>query len=88
MEAKVNRIELKDLRSKDGLIVIRYRYHPSWRAKPDMPVFSYPIAEDPSGFIALEDPPETVTLHFDPLALMAKPWPKNSKTIELTPTKK
>jgi hypothetical protein len=88
MEAKVNRIELKDLRSKDGLIVIRYRYHPSWRAKPDMPVFSYPIAEDPSGFIALKDPPETVTLHFDPLALMAKPWPKNSKTIELTPTKK
>jgi hypothetical protein len=87
MEAKVNRIELKDLRSKDGLVVIRYRYHPSWRATSDMPVFSYPIPEDPSGFIALKDPPETVTLRFDPLALMAKQWPKNVNTVEPTAVK-
>jgi hypothetical protein len=87
MEAKVNRIELKNLRSKDGLVVIRYRYHPSWRATSDMPVFSYPIVEDPSGFIALKDPPEEVTLRFDPLALMAKPWPKNVNTVEPTAVK-
>jgi hypothetical protein len=84
IEAKVNRIELTKLRPQNGLIVIRYRYHPSWRANPDMPVFSYPIPEDPSGFIAVKDPPETITLRFDPLALMAKPWPKNLNTLEPT----
>jgi hypothetical protein len=82
IEAKVNRIELKNLRPQDRLIVIRYRYNPSWRATPHMPVYSYPIAEDPSGFIALKDPPESVTLWFDPLALMGKRWPKKLNTIE------
>jgi hypothetical protein len=85
IEAQVNRIELKRLRPKDGVIVIRYRYHPSWRATPNIPVFSYPIPEDPSGFIALKDPPESVTLRFDPLALMAKHWPKKLNTIEPYP---
>jgi hypothetical protein len=88
IEAKVNRIELTKLRPENGLIVIRYRYHPSWRATSDMPVFSYPIPEDPSGFIALKDPPDSVTLRFDPLALMAKQWPKHVNTIELTPPEK
>jgi hypothetical protein len=82
IEAKVNRIELKKLRPQNGLVVIRYRYNPSWRATPHMPVYSYPIAEDPSGFIALKDPPESVTLWFDPLTLMGKRWPKKLNTIE------
>jgi hypothetical protein len=82
IEAKVNRIELKKLRPQNGLVVIRYSYNPSWRATPHMPVYSYPIAEDPSGFIALKDPPESVTLWFDPLALMGKRWPKKLNTIE------
>jgi hypothetical protein len=88
IEAKVNRIELKKIRPQDGLVVIRYRYHPSWRAEPDIPVYSYPIPEDPSGFIALKYPPESVTLRFDPLALLAKQWPKNLNTIEPVTAKK
>ena len=88
IEAKVNRIELKRLRPQNGLIVIRYRYHPSWRATPETPLLSYSIAEDPTGFIALRDPPESVTLKFDPLALMAKKWPKNVNTIQALPTEK
>jgi hypothetical protein len=88
LDVKVNRIDIEKLRPQDGLVVIRYRYHPSWRATPDMPVFSYPVPEDPSGFIALKDPPETVTLRFDPLAQMAKKWPKNLNTIQAIPLEK
>jgi hypothetical protein len=87
IEAKVNRIELKKLRPQNSLVVIRYRYHPSWRATPHIPVFSYPIPEDPSGFIALKEPGESVTLWFDPLALMAKPWPKKLNTVGPIPAK-
>jgi hypothetical protein len=76
-QARVNRIDLTELKSDDGLVVLRYRYHPAWRASPALAVERYPVPEDPTGFIALRDPPETVTLRFDPIALFSARWPED-----------
>jgi hypothetical protein len=76
VEVKVNRIELRKLRPQNGLVVIRYRYHPAWQAMPHVPILSYAIPEDPSGFIALQDPPDSVTLRFNPLAMVHAKWPE------------
>jgi hypothetical protein len=82
--AHVNRLELKQLRSQNGFVVIRYRYHPAWQPTPDVPIYPYPIPEDPYGFIAIKDPPESVTLRFDPLAMVHAKWPqKNPNPAEL-----
>ena len=73
--ASFNRLELSDLRADRGRVVIRYRYHPAWRATPGIPVERYPIPEGPSGFIALENPPESVTLRFQPWDMLRARWP-------------
>jgi hypothetical protein len=78
IEARVNRLELRQLRSQNGLMVLRYRYHPAWKATPDIPIYPYTIPEEPHGFIAIKDPPESVTLHFDPLAMVHAKWPQQS----------
>ncbi len=66
VQVSVNRIELTDLQVRDGLVVVRYRYHPAWRAEPAMAVDRYPVTGVTSGFIALRNPPEHVILRFDP----------------------
>ena len=76
IQAAVNRFDLSDLRADDGLVVLRYRYHPGWTTVPDIPVYRYPVPEDPSGFIALKDPPPSVTLHFQPWSMLYAPWPE------------
>ena len=47
-------------------MVIRYRYHPAWTCS-GAEIVSYPVPEDPMGFICLVNPPSTVELHFEPL---------------------
>jgi hypothetical protein len=80
LRAKVNRIVLKELRSENGIVVIRYRYHPAWQTNNNIPVYQYPVPEDPMGFIALENPPKSVTLRFDPWKMLVAPWPKKIST--------
>jgi hypothetical protein len=78
ISAKVNRLELTELLPKDGLIVLRYRYHPAWRTSMGLPVHQYPIPEDPTGFIALKNPSDNVTLYFDPYLMLRAPWPEDN----------
>ena len=73
--ARVNRLELTGLRPENGLIVLRYRYHPAWQTTAGLPISQYPIPEDPSGFLALRNPPESITLSFHPWAMLRAPWP-------------
>jgi hypothetical protein len=73
--ASVNRLELSGLKPERGRIVLRYRYHPGWRATPEIPIRRHPLPEDRSGFIALEDPPESLTLRFDPWGMLRARWP-------------
>ena len=73
--ARINRIELSDLRPRGGMVVLRYRYHPAWKAEPPVAITPYPIPEDPSGFIALIEPPQRVTLRFEPWRMLRAEWP-------------
>lgn len=78
VKAKVNRLELTELVPENGLVVLRYRYHPAWQTTSGLTVQQYPVLEDPSGFIALRSPPHTVILRFDPLAMLRAPWPQQT----------
>ena len=73
--ARINRIELSDLRPRGGMVVLRYRYHPAWKAEPPVAITPYRIPEDPSGFIALIEPPQRVTLRFEPWRMLRAEWP-------------
>jgi hypothetical protein len=86
VSAKVNRLELDDLRSKDGLVVLRYRYHPAWQAENGEPVLRFPVPEDPAGFIALRNPPGQVHLNFKPWSVFRTTWPPAIETpLDATP---
>jgi hypothetical protein len=78
VKAHVNRFELTELTPEDGLVVLRYRYHPAWKTNLNLPVQQYPVPEDPAGFIALENPPSSVILKFDAKLYLNAPWRKNS----------
>jgi len=78
IKATVNRFELTELVSDDGLIVLRYRFHPAWTTNSNLPVERYPIPEDASGFIALKNPPSNITLKFDSKLFLNAPWQKNN----------
>jgi hypothetical protein len=75
VNAGVNRLELTGLRPDCGLVVLRYRYHPAWRASEGVVVERYAVPEDPTGFIALRNPPETVMLQFDAVGMFGARWP-------------
>ena len=70
VEVKVNRIELRRLEPEGGVVVLRYRYHPAWEASSGTEIRSYPVPEDPRGFIALIDPQSGETLRFDPMKML------------------
>ena len=79
LTANVNRIELSDLVPEDGCVILRYRYHPAWETTSGLTVHQHPVPEDPSGFIALKDPPPAVTLRFRPWRMLRAPWPSTSR---------
>jgi hypothetical protein len=84
VEARVNRIELRNLVPANGLVVLRYRYDPSVEAD-GVALFPYPVPEDPAGFIALRNPPSTVTLRFHPWRMLSAPWPSAPPPAEAHP---
>jgi hypothetical protein len=81
--ARVNRIELTDLRPANGWVVVKYRYHPGWRVSGGLAVQRYPVAEDRTGFIALHDPPAKVTLTFDSWDALRKNWPEQADSPQI-----
>jgi hypothetical protein len=87
--AKVNRLNLSDIEAENGLVVLRYRFHPAWRASGGESILRYPIPEDIVGFIAVKNPGRNLTLHFDPRAMLRAPWPDlmpdvpSSQNVEL-----
>ncbi len=81
----INRITLAELKSDSSLVVIRYRYHPGWRTVEGIPVLRYEIPDEPSGFIALENPPESVVLEFDAWHMLRANWPAEvANTVRVT----
>lgn len=79
INAKVNHIELSELQPENGLVVLRYRYHPAWETSSGIPVVQYPIPEDPRGFIALKTPKSSESLAFNSLKMLSAPWPQSEK---------
>jgi hypothetical protein len=79
--AQVNRFDLSDVEADNGLIVLRYRYHPAWRSDSGQPVRRYPIPEDNTGFIAMENPGRNVTLRFDPAGMLRASWPDPMRVV-------
>lgn len=75
IHATVNHIELSQLQDEDGLVVLRYRYHPAWETSSGVPVFQYALSEDPKGFLALKNPSETMHLVFNSRKMLSATWP-------------
>ncbi len=73
--ARVNRIDLTNLVAEDGLVVLRYRYHPAWKTTSGVSLERYGIPEDPRGFLALRNPPREVSLRFDAWGMLTATWP-------------
>jgi hypothetical protein len=73
--ARVNRFDLSGVHAPDGRVVLRYRFHPAWRAPEGVTIFRHVVPEDPYGFLGLEGPPESLTLHFDTRAMLFERWP-------------
>lgn len=74
LTAKVNRIDLSNLVAKDGLVVLRYRYHPAWKTPSGVRIERYEIPEDPRGFLAVRNPPSVVSLRFDAWGMLTASW--------------
>ncbi len=74
IRAEMNRLVLSDLVSEGGLVVIKYRFHPAWEGAD---LLRFPVPEDPSGFIALREPPESLVLDFNPWAMFSRKWPNH-----------
>lgn len=75
IQASVNHIELSQLQDEDGLVVLRYRYHPAWETSSGIPVYQYSLSEDPKGFLALKNPPESMKLVFNSRKILSATWP-------------
>jgi hypothetical protein len=84
VSTSINRIDLTNLQPVNGLIVLRYRYHPTWKATPAVPIRQFEIPEDPKGFIALVNPPDSVRLEFDSWGMLRKPWPSEASRLRET----
>lgn len=78
MRTALNRLELSEVQPERGLVVLRYRYHPAWLASNGQRVEHYPVPEDPTGFIALRNPPDELTLRFSPWGMLWTSWPELS----------
>lgn len=74
VQATVNRIEVTEITVEGGLVVIPYRYHPAFTCDEGSELLRYPVPEDPMGFIAIRDPPQSVTLRFRPRRLFTARW--------------
>lgn len=73
--AQVNRIDLTNLVAEDGLVVLRYRYHPAWETTSGVRIERYEIPEDPRGFLAVRNPPPEMSLRFDAWGMLTAKWP-------------
>lgn len=73
LKTSINRIELSRLAPDASRVVIRYRYHPGWRAADGSAVLRHPVSGTSAEFIELVNPPSTVTLRFDPKEAFCAP---------------
>lgn len=62
----LDRIELSELVSSGGRVVLRYHFDRELRASPPVALERFTVDGDPIGFVALVDPPPRVTLGFRP----------------------
>jgi hypothetical protein len=75
VEARINRIELRNVQPSDGCVVIQYRFHPGWVCDPPASVERFPVPEHPAGLLLVRDPPSDLVLRFDPYRALRAPWP-------------
>ena len=88
VQAEVNRFDLSELQPENGIIVLRYRYHPGWEsADGSTEIERVHVPEDPAGFIGLRNPPEDLTLTFDPLAMLHAEWPQQTRLLSVADVK-
>ncbi len=75
IQSSVNYIMLRDLKPKNGIVVLRYRYHPAWSCDNQAIVAGYPVSGCQSGFLMIRTSSENVELTFSPLAIFTAKWP-------------
>jgi len=75
VEARVNRIELRNVQPSAGCVVIQYRYYPGWVCDPPATVEPYSVPEHPAGLLLIRHPPSDLVLRFEPSRALRTPWP-------------
>ena len=79
VHAMINKVEIMNLEPEDGLVVLRYRFHPGWETTDGIEIFQFSVPEDPQGFIALKNPPQATTLVFNPWKALTSQWPNENR---------
>ena len=74
VRVSVNRIKLTNLRSQDGVVVIRYRFHPAWQAEPPIKVLRRTYPRESHRLHRAAKPADRVTLRFDPRLVFRAPF--------------
>lgn len=63
IKAELNRIELRDLKAKDGEVIIAYHWMKYLRTTPKTTLNQTFFLKDPVGFITLKNPPKNVLIY-------------------------
>ncbi len=64
--ASINYFAISDIDAENGVIVLRYRFHPAWRSNDGSQISPFPVLGEPAGFIAIRPVSNKVELHFSP----------------------
>jgi hypothetical protein len=75
LTARINRIELRNVRAKEDYVVIRYRFHPAWTCAPPAAIEAFPTLERSGGLMLIRNPPDSLVVRFDPLLALQSTWP-------------
>lgn len=66
VNVRPGRLEVRDIRTKDGLVVLPYHWTPRLVTRPHATIEPISLLEDPVPFIGLRDPPPEVLIELDP----------------------
>ncbi|MGO9111962.1 MAG: hypothetical protein ACLP9L_22275, partial [Thermoguttaceae bacterium] len=66
VRAGTNRLELQNVSSPEGYVVLRYRYHPGWTCDAPSSIERFPTPDNSGGLLLIRHPSPTMRLRFDP----------------------
>ncbi|MFO0948782.1 MAG: hypothetical protein U1D30_23140 [Planctomycetota bacterium] len=66
IQASSGRIDVRDARPENGVLVLPYHWTPLLKSDPPLKIVPFAVGEDPVGLIQVTDPPPQFSLWLDP----------------------